>query len=158
MFLLLKNNNLFFNQNKGRFSAVTADSIVLDHCPSDGATFADTDNDGDMDAFVVNWYNVNNLFYRNDGVGNFQRITTGDFVNDKGYSETAAFGDYDQDGYVDLYVTNSEGRKNNFLYNYTYLPNSNELEVILNNTGNKTIELIDNIGRKIISTNTTENE
>lgn len=48
--------------------------------------------------------------------------------------------------------------KNNFLYNYTYLPNSNELEVILNNTGNKTIELIDNIGRKIISTNTTENK
>lgn len=111
-----QNNNLFFNQNKGRFSAVTADSIALDHCPSDGATFADTDNDGDMDAFVVNWYNVNNLFYRNDGAGNFQRITTGDFVNDKGYSETAAFGDYDQDGYVDLYVTNSEGRKNNFLY------------------------------------------
>lgn len=111
-----QNNSLFINNGKGNFTTVINDSIVMDHCPSDGATFADIDNDGDLDAFVVNWYNVNNLFYLNDGKGNFKRITSGDFVNNRGYSETAAFGDYDKDGYVDLYVTNSEGRKNNFLY------------------------------------------
>ena len=111
-----QNNNLFLNQNKGAFLTVTSDSVVLDHCPSDGATFADIDNDGDLDAFIVNWYNINNLCYRNEGNGNFKRILTGDFVNDKGYSETASFGDYDNDGFVDLYVTNSEGRKKNFLY------------------------------------------
>jgi hypothetical protein len=111
-----QNNHLFLNTGKGNFTQVTKDSIVLDGKPSDGATFADVDNDGDLDAFIVNWYNVNNLFYINNGKGNFKRIRTGDFVNDKGYSETAAFGDYDKDGLVDLYVTNSEGRKNNFLY------------------------------------------
>lgn len=111
-----QNNSLYLNDGKGNFTAVTADSIVLDHKPSDGATFADVDNDGDVDAFVVNWYNVNNLFYLNDGKGHFKRITEGAPVNDKGYSETAAFGDYDQDGFVDLYVTNSEGYKYNFLY------------------------------------------
>lgn len=111
-----QNNSLFINNRKGNFTALENDSIVLDHCPSDGATFADVDNDGDMDAFVVNWYNVNNLFYLNDGKGHFQKIKDGDFVNDRGYSETAAFGDYDNDGFVDLYVTNSEGRKNNFFY------------------------------------------
>ncbi len=111
-----QNNNLFLNTGKGDFTRVTNDSITLDGKPSDGATFADVDNDGDLDAFVVNWYNINNLFYVNDGKGNFKRVITGDFVNDRGYSETAAFGDYNKDGFVDLYVTNSEGRKNNFLY------------------------------------------
>jgi hypothetical protein len=111
-----QNNNLFLNTGKGNFTRVITDSIASDGKPSDGATFADADNDGDLDAFIVNWYNVNNLFYINDGKGNFKRVTTGDFVNDKGYSETAAFGDYNKDGFVDLYVTNSEGRKNNFLY------------------------------------------
>lgn len=111
-----QNNTLFLNNGKGDFTHVTNDSITLDGKPSDGATFADVDNDGDLDAFIVNWYNVNNLFYINDGKGNFKHITAGDFVNDRGYSETAAFGDYDKDGFVDLYVTNSEGRKTNFLY------------------------------------------
>jgi hypothetical protein len=111
-----QNNNLFLNTGNRNFTQVIKDSIALDGKPSDGATFADVDNDGDLDAFIVNWYNVNNLFYLNDGNGNFKRITAGDVVNDRGYSETAAFGDYDKDGFVDLYVTNSEGRKNNFLY------------------------------------------
>ncbi len=48
--------------------------------------------------------------------------------------------------------------KNSIAYSHTYFPNSNELEVVVNNTGNKTIELIDNNGRKILSTNTTENK
>lgn len=111
-----QNNSLFLNTGKGTFTALTSDSIVLDQAPSDGATFADVDNDGDLDAFVVNWYNVNNLFYLNNGTGHFKKITAGALVNNKGYSETAAFGDYNKDGYVDLYVTNSEGAKNNFLY------------------------------------------
>ncbi|HET6228160.1 MAG TPA: CRTAC1 family protein [Bacteroidia bacterium] len=111
-----QNNSLFINNGNGNFTPLENDSIVLDHNPSDGATFADVDNDGDLDGFVVNWYNVNNLFYVNDGKGRFQKINDGDFVNDSGYSETAAFADYDNDGFVDLYVTNSEGRKNNFLY------------------------------------------
>lgn len=111
-----QNNMLYLNDQKGNFTRLTTDAIVSDGNPSDGATFADVDNDGDLDAFIVNWYNLNNLFYLNDGKGNFKQITEGAFVNDKGYSETAAFADYDKDGYVDLYVTNSEGLKNNFLY------------------------------------------
>jgi hypothetical protein len=111
-----QNNMLFINDHKGNFTRVVTDSITLDEKPSDGATFADVDNDGDLDPFVANWYNANNLFYLNDGQGNFTRIAKGDAVNNKGYSETAAFGDYNKDGFVDLYVTNSEGYKHNFLY------------------------------------------
>ena len=100
------------------FAAVITDPIVLDNKPSDGATFADCDNDGDLDAYVVNWYNEDNLFYTNDGSGNFTQII-GPVADSNGYSETAAWGDYDNDGLLDLYVTRSgptSGTKRNQLY------------------------------------------
>jgi len=111
-----QNNMLYINDTNGNFTKVTDDPIVKDGMPSDGATFADIDNDGDLDAFVVNWYNKNNLAYINDGTGKFTRVLDGTWVNHLGYSETASFGDYNNDGLVDLYVTNSEGNKKNFLY------------------------------------------
>lgn len=111
-----ENNFLYLNNGKGGFAAVTDDPIVKDKTPSDGATWADYDNDGDIDCFVANWWNVNNLLYQNNGNGKFTQITVGEMVNDKGYSETAAWGDYDKDGKVDLYVSNSDATKRNFLY------------------------------------------
>ncbi|MBK7940061.1 MAG: VCBS repeat-containing protein [Lewinellaceae bacterium] len=111
-----ENNFLYLNNGTGGFTAVTNDPIVLDGKPSDGATWADYDNDGDNDCFVVNWFDVNNLLYKNNGNGTFVQITTGNLVNDKGYSETASWGDYDLDGNLDLYVSNSAGSKRNFLY------------------------------------------
>lgn len=111
-----QNNMLYINDTNGNFTAVTNDPIVMDGMPSDGATFADIDNDSDLDAFVVNWYNKNNLAYINDGTGTFTKVVDGIWVNHLGYSETASFGDYNNDGLVDLYVTNSEGNKKNFLY------------------------------------------
>lgn len=111
-----ENNMLYINQGDGNFTTVTGDPIVMDNQPSDGATWADMDNDGDIDAFVVNWYGKNNMLYSNNGDGTFEQITDGIPVNDFGYSETAAWGDYDNDGYVDLYVTNSDSIKKNYLY------------------------------------------
>lgn len=111
-----QNNFLYMNTGAGSFSLVTNDSIVLDGKPSDGATFGDADNDGSLDAFVVNWYNVNNLFYINNTLGSFTKINSQIISNDLGYSETAAWGDYDKDGLLDLYVTNSSGNRKNFLY------------------------------------------
>jgi hypothetical protein len=102
-----QNNMLYRNQGNGAFNAVLNDPTVLDNKPSDGATFADCDNDGDLDAYVVNWYNEDNLFYANDGNGNFTQITAGSVADSNGYSETAAWGDYDNDGLLDLYVTRS---------------------------------------------------
>ena len=111
-----ENNFLYLNNGTGGFTAVTDDPIVKDGTPSDGATWADYDNDGDIDCFVANWWNVNNLLYQNNGNGKFTQVTVGEIANDKGYSETASWGDYDKDGKVDLYVANSDGTKRNFLY------------------------------------------
>ncbi|AEE52065.1 CRTAC1 family protein [Haliscomenobacter hydrossis] len=111
-----QNNDLFFNLGKGNFQAITTDSIALDMSPSDGATFADTDNDGDLDAYVTTWYRRPNLFYLNDGKGGFTHIPKGITGSMGTYSETAAFGDYDNDGLVDIYISNSAGDKRNLLY------------------------------------------
>lgn len=114
-----QNNKLYINDGVGNFTALSGDSIVLDNKPSDGATMADTDNDGDMDCFVVNWYNVNNMYYINNGTGAFTKLNGGIETGEGGYSETAAWGDFDNDGLVDLYVTNSAGTKKNFMYRNT---------------------------------------
>lgn len=111
-----ENNFLYQNNGKGGFTPVSGQPIVEDQAPSDGATWGDFDNDGDPDCFVVNWYGMNNLLYKNNGDGTFEKISTGAPVTDGGYSETASWGDYDRDGLLDLYVTNSGGNKRNFLY------------------------------------------
>lgn len=110
-----QNNFLYVNTGGGNFLKVISDTIVNDHSPSDGATFADYNNDGTIDAFVVNWYNVSNLLYENN-TGSFTRVSNTLITNDLGYSETASWGDYDKDGLVDLYVCNSSGNRKNFLY------------------------------------------
>ncbi|MFM9947191.1 MAG: FG-GAP-like repeat-containing protein [Saprospiraceae bacterium] len=110
-----QNNSLYLNQGDGTFQAVTNDPIVQDASPSDGATFADTDNDGDLDAFVVTWYGVINYFYRNNGA-TFTYIPDAVTGNIGTHSETAAWGDYDNDGFVDVYITNSDTDKRNMLY------------------------------------------
>ena len=98
------------------FTKITGSPIVNDNEKSDGSTWADFDNDGDLDAFVVNWYGDNNMFYWNNGNGTFTQSFAGPLVNDGGFSETAGWGDYDNDGFVDLYVSNSGGDLKNFLY------------------------------------------
>lgn len=111
-----QNNSLFLNTGANSFSLMSADDICQDMSPSDGASFADVDNDETLDAFVANWYNQNNLFYTNLGNGVFLKHISEIISNDQGYSETASWGDYDKDGLVDLYVTNSAGSKKNYLY------------------------------------------
>ncbi len=111
-----ENNFLYKNGGQGQFTLVTDDPIVQDGTPSDGATWADFDNDGDNDCFVANWWGIPNLLYKNTGNGTFERITTGSLVTGSSYSETASWGDYDNDGFVDLYVNNSDGDNKNFLY------------------------------------------
>lgn len=112
-------NMLYINNGDGTFSEITTDAIVSDTNRFDGATFADCDNDGDADCFVVTWYGEKNYFYTNNGDGTFAHITDVEMQSANTYSETASWGDYDNDGWLDLYVTNSAGDKHNLLYRNT---------------------------------------
>ncbi|MFN8368102.1 MAG: FG-GAP-like repeat-containing protein [Candidatus Kapaibacterium sp.] len=109
-------NHLFINNGKGTFTTILDNPLVQDSAPFDGATFADIDNDGDIDAFFVTWYGKPNYFYINNGNGSFTRdILAFQDINST-YSETAAWADYNNDGYVDLLITNSAGDKRNLLF------------------------------------------
>ncbi len=90
-----------------------------------GAGFADIDNDGDLDLYIVNIPGMyitdpstlspksRNVLYKNDGNGGFADITNSAGVGDTGYGMGCVFADYNGDGFVDLYVTNLG---NNVLY------------------------------------------
>lgn len=119
-------NFLYLNDGSGTFNPVAGDPIVSDAKPFDGASWADTDNDGDLDCMVVTWYGVTNYFYTNNGSGTFTKSTAAPLTTTGTYSETCSWGDYDNDGRVDLYITNSDGTLKNLLYhndgNNTFTP------------------------------------
>ncbi|MEL6672784.1 MAG: FG-GAP-like repeat-containing protein [Bacteroidota bacterium] len=112
-----KYNLLYHNNGDGTFTRATDNAIALEAKFSMGATWADYDNDGLQDLFVPNGRNQNNSLYHNDGNGKFTKITTGDIVNDGGNSGGCAWGDYDNDGDMDLYVTNASDQDNFFYVN-----------------------------------------
>ncbi|MBI3417565.1 MAG: VCBS repeat-containing protein [Verrucomicrobia bacterium] len=107
------NNFLYHNNGDGTFTKVTSGSVVNDGGNSTGCAWGDYDNDGFPDLFVCNAYE-NNFLYHNNGDGTFTKVTTGNVVTDGGASYGCAWGDYDNDGYLDLYVANAPGP--NFLY------------------------------------------
>jgi len=65
--------------------------------------------------FVANSGNQNNSLYQNNGNETFTKITTGDIVTDGGHSHGSAWADYDNDGDLDIFVSNDQDQ-NNFLY------------------------------------------
>merc|ERR1712000_702799 len=74
-----------------------------------GCVFGDYDNDGDSDLYVTNY--GPNALYRNNSDSTFTDVTVQAGVADNRQSSTswscgAAFGDYDHDGFLDLYVPN----------------------------------------------------
>ena len=79
-----------------------------------GAALSDMDGDGDLDAYLVQSGRIvvepkdrpPNQLFENLGDGMFKDVTTGSGADDRGYGMGVATGDYDNDGDVDLYITN----------------------------------------------------
>jgi hypothetical protein len=110
---------LYHNNGDGTFSSVTDSALVADFASSTGIGWADYDNDGKIDLFVCGARGTSmrapNRLYHNNGDGTFTRITSGSIVTDVGYGKACAWGDYDNDGFLDLLVVNGAGMTN-FLY------------------------------------------
>jgi hypothetical protein len=109
------NNLLYRNNRDGTFNKITTGRVVTDGGTSVGCTWGDYDNDGNLDLFVSNASGERNFLYRNNGDSSFGKIATGNIVTDGGDSIGCAWGDYDNDGFLDLFVANRAGQ-NNFLY------------------------------------------
>jgi len=100
-------NALFENKGDGTFVEKTVEAgVALADRISNGATFADYDNDGDQDLFVTSTRGGNVLF-QNRGNGTFQDVTDKSGLAYVGHSQTVAFFDFDNDGHLDLYVVNT---------------------------------------------------
>ncbi len=110
-------NELYNNLGGGSFSAVSSGPIAEDQAYSRTAAWVDYDLDGDPDLFVANSNGQPNNLYRNTGTGGFQRVTAGDIVTAAENSQTASWGDYDNDGYPDLFVGNDASSGNAVYHN-----------------------------------------
>src|ERR1039458_2295422 len=82
-----------------------------------GAAWADYDNDGYPDLFFTA-YPGGNLLYHNNGDGTFTRVTGSPLSTQHNTSWSCAWGDYDNDGFPDLFVTTGGGAgpQKNLLY------------------------------------------
>src|SRR4029078_3391644 len=98
----------------GTFTDVTRESGLSSALyRTHSAAWADFDNDGFVDVFVGHEEAPSSLF-RNTGNGTFVHVAKAAGVNRVAFTKGAAWGDYDNDGYPDLYVSNYVGE--NFLY------------------------------------------
>jgi len=104
-------------------------TITLPALRSCQGSWADFDNDGDLDLFITHAADQGNSLFRNDGQGQFVDVTQATGVTHRGDSVGAAWGDYDNDGDFDLFVTNLRtggADTPNFLYrnngNGTFTP------------------------------------
>lgn len=114
-FMPTKFNELYHNNGNGTFSLVASDPVCSESFRSLGATWADYDNDGDQDLFVPNGDGNNNSLFKNNGNGSFSRQSTLNVCNDGGNSVASCWGDVNNDGWLDLFVSNASN-ENNFLY------------------------------------------
>jgi hypothetical protein len=136
-------NQLYRNNGGGAFTDVTTEAGVAGgNRWHTSAGFFDYDNDGDLDLYVVNYLDyhldgnpycglkkegyrlycdvrmfdgVADQLFRNNGDGTFTDVSSAaGIANPAGKGLGVTFGDFDSDGYVDIFVANDTVR--NFLY------------------------------------------
>ncbi|PYS37336.1 MAG: hypothetical protein DMG14_21630 [Acidobacteria bacterium] len=134
-------NKLYHNNGNGTFADVTDKAGVGSKVWSASCAFGDIDNDGHVDLYVTNYvdFSINNnkycvytgdtrvychpnvynrvpdVLYRNNGDGTFSDVTRAAGVyRPDGKGLGVVFGDYDGDGWLDIYVANDSTP--NFLF------------------------------------------
>ena len=101
--------SLMKNNCDGTFTDVTvASGIGEPLVASQTAVWADINNDGLLDLFLGNEAGGNQLFL-NKGDGTFENISHSAGIDKPGVTKAVVAADYDNDGYVDFYVTNYLG-------------------------------------------------
>ena len=107
-------NSLLRNNGDRTFTDVTfATGLAMRNFPSQAADWADFDLDGDLDVYVGN-ESSNDLqatsqLFRNNGDGTFEDVAQSAHVSNDLLAKAVAWGDYDDDRYPDLYVSNYRG-------------------------------------------------
>lgn len=121
-------NLLYLNDGAGHFVlAPWNHQVALAAADSGGAVFADYDNDGWPDLYVLT--QGDNVLFRNLRGSGFVDVTAAAGVEAPGEGQSAAWGDYDDDGRLDLYVVN---------WGDPGSPGAGALDVLYHNNGDGT--------------------
>lgn len=97
---------LYLNNGMGFFTDVSVARLGTLTGYGRDVEFGDIDNDGDLDLFVANDFNTAPQLLTNDGLGFFTNVSATQLPNITLGSSHACFGDVDNDGDLDLWVTN----------------------------------------------------
>ncbi|MCF6149124.1 MAG: VCBS repeat-containing protein [Candidatus Kuenenia sp.] len=122
-------NRDVLSQTATTFTDVTSIALVNNSSRGMGAAWGDYDNDGLIDLYVSN-YKDENILYKNTGNDTFSDITDFANVGNTGASTDIAWGDYNNDGFLDLFLVNGLG------------PGYGDKKVLYKNSGDGTFENI----------------
>lgn len=109
-------NSLLKNNGDGTFSDVTTDAGLLSFHPTQTATWNDFNRDGWLDLFIGNESATSEdlhacEFYLNNRNGTFTNVAEAAGINIQAFIKGVASGDYDNDGWPDLFFSSMNGEK-----------------------------------------------
>jgi hypothetical protein len=114
-------DRIFFNNGDGTFREETEKSITFDTRKGMNADIADYDNDGWLDIYVTNitdeYMKECNMLWHNNHDGTFTDVSKETNTCATLWGWAAKFGDFDNDGWKDLFVVNGlrSGNKDNYI-------------------------------------------
>ncbi len=86
------------------FADVSDEAGIVGTGQSHGGAWGDYDCDGRIDLYVTS-FGATDILFHNNGDGTFTDVTAAAGLGSLGHGRTAVWGDYDNDGYLDLYVS-----------------------------------------------------
>ncbi|MDX1387919.1 MAG: FG-GAP-like repeat-containing protein [Acidobacteriota bacterium] len=98
-------NFLYHQEPDGTFTEIAVDLAVDDTGWTLAVGSADLNNDGWPDLYAANDFGPDRLFY-NDGRGGFHNLSSDAIAHDTRKGMNVDFGDFNNDGWLDIYVTN----------------------------------------------------
>ena len=127
-------SQLFQNRGDGTFVDVAARAGVTNDLYCKAAVWGDVDNDGDPDLYLSN-RGAGNRLYRNNGDGTFTDVAAELGVAEPLMSFASWFWDFDNDGWLDIYVTGYAADSADIAADYIGVPNQGTLPKLYRNDG-----------------------
>ncbi len=111
-------NSLLRNNGDGTFTDMTTHAGLLSFHPTQTATWSDFNNDGWLDLFIGNESQLNSYqqlhpceLYINNQDGTFREVATVAKCDIKGFVKGVTSGDYDNDGWMDIFLSTMDGNR-----------------------------------------------
>lgn len=114
-------SNALYENNDFEFTDITTSAgLPTENVYTNGGSWADYDNDGDLDLFLANrdsLFETPNMLYRNNGDGTFTNVNIISGIgNESTLCFQGTFFDYNNDGWLDLFLINDRTITENILY------------------------------------------